>query len=69
MDKSLDMADAVRPTKFTATIRLSDWAPTFLNYVRLIPGRDVVPLSYVYRNSNGLDSTPNVDAVLQVWLI
>ena len=62
-EKSSDMADAARPTKFPSTMRWDDWAPTFLNYLRLIPGRDGVPLNYVCRDSEEADPTPNIDFI------
>ena len=63
MDKSVDMAGAARQTKFTATMKWSDWAPTFQNNLRLIPNSDGVPLICVCRNSDGPDTTPNVNFV------
>ena len=57
------MADAARPNKFTASMRWDDWSPTFLNYLRLIPGRDGVPLSYVCKDSEAANPTPNIDFI------
>lgn len=63
MDKSSDVSDAAKPSKFTTKMRWSDWAPTFLNYLRTIPGRDGVPLSYVCRDSDQPDPTPHEDFI------
>eukprot|EP00978_Attheya_sp_CCMP212_P037579 scaffold178764_cov38-Attheya_sp.AAC.1 len=46
------MADAAKPTKLEDPMKWSDWYPTLKNYLRLIPGRDGVPLSYVVICSN-----------------
>ena len=43
------MADAAKPEKFEKETKWNDWAPTFLNYLRSIPGRDGVPLKYICR--------------------
>ena len=32
-----------------------DWKPTFLNYLRSIPGRDGIPLKYICREKDGAD--------------
>ena len=61
MDKSSDMSDAAKPPKFTTTMKWSDWSPTFINYLRTIPGRDGVPLSYVIRDKEESDPTPHED--------
>ena len=61
MDKSSDISDATKLTKFTTKMRWSDWAPTFLDYLRTIPGRDGVLLNYVCRDSEQLDPEPHVD--------
>jgi hypothetical protein len=58
--KSSNISDAAKPEKFTTT-KWADWAPTFLNYLRTIPGRDGVPLKYVCRMNDAEDPTPNAD--------
>ena len=64
---------AVRPRDFTKDIKWADWAPTFQNYLRAIPGRTGVPLSYVIRENDLPDPTPNLefldDYILQASLI
>ena len=37
------------PQQFTNDVQWEDWAPTFIDYLRTIPGSDGVPLSYVIR--------------------
>lgn len=55
------MAEAAKPTKFSSTTKWEDWEPTFLNYIRSIPGRDGVPLKYVCRMHYDPDPTPKSD--------
>ena len=39
------VSHAVKPRDFTKEIKWADWAPSFENYLRAIPGRIGVPLS------------------------
>ena len=55
------MAEAAKPEKFIESVKWEDWKPTFLNYIRAIPGRDGVPLKYICRDKDGADPTPNED--------
>ena len=48
-DKSKTLMDATAPEKLTDKTRWTDWYPSFVNYLRNIPGRMGVPLSYVIR--------------------
>eukprot|EP00978_Attheya_sp_CCMP212_P009263 scaffold21879_cov34-Attheya_sp.AAC.2 len=57
------MADAAKPTKFKGTVKWSDWYPTLKNYLRLIPGRDGVPLSYVIHPNNQADAVIHADFI------
>ncbi len=50
-----------KPEAFTADMRWEDWAPTFINFLRSIPGRDGVPLKYVIREQATPNPTPNTD--------
>jgi len=59
--KSSTLADAAKPTKFTIDTKWEDWCPTLLNYLRTIPGRDGVPLSYICHDNEVPDPTPNPD--------
>ena len=58
---SKTLAEAAKPEKFKETVKWEDWKPTFLNYIRAIPGRDGVPLKYICRNKDEADLTPNND--------
>ena len=48
---------------FTNEVKWNDWAPSFRNYLRTIPGRDGVPLSYITRISDAPDPTPHPDFI------
>ena len=49
IEKSRTLIDTAKPNKFKDTYKWEDWCPTFLNFLRSIPGRNGVPLSYVCR--------------------
>ena len=53
--KSVSMTATAMPAPFTPSMKWSDWVPTFLNFLRTIPGRDGVPLDYICRS----DVLPN----------
>ena len=53
------LVDAAKPGKFTIQIKWDDRIPTFLIYLRAIPGRDKVPLKYNYRENNIPNLAPN----------
>ena len=61
--KSATLTDAAKPVMFTNEVKWNDWAPSFRNYLRTIPGRDGVPLSYITRVSDGINPTPNPDFI------
>lgn len=61
IEKSRDLVNAAEPEKFKSTMKWSDWKPTFINYLRLIPGRDGIPLSYICRENDDPDPTPQPD--------
>ena len=50
VDKSPKMIETTKPIRFTEKLRWDDWVPTFINFLRSIPGRQGVPLCYVIRN-------------------
>ena len=52
---------AANPNDFDNNVKWDDWYPTFANCIRLIPGRDGVPLSYVIRDNAEPDPTPQED--------
>jgi hypothetical protein len=58
---SSTLADAAKPEKFTSETKWADWVPTFLNYLRSMPGRDGVPLKYVCRENDAPDPTLHAD--------
>ena len=58
---SKTLSEASKPKTFTNQTKWQDWVPTFLNYLRTIPGRDGVPLKYVCREQDCPDPRPNAD--------
>ena len=59
ISKSDTISKAAKPVRITKQVKWEDWVPTFINYVRAIPGRDGVPLKYIIRENNLPDLTPN----------
>lgn len=57
-DQAEMRSKAARPKTFTTETKWEDWATTFRGYLRQIPGRNGVPLSYVIRNPYEADATP-----------
>ena len=49
------MSDTAKLEKFTAKVKWEDWAPSFLNFLRVIPGLDGVPLNYIWRDNEVAD--------------
>ena len=47
--KSSTITDTAKPPQFTSTTKWVDWYPTFINFLRAIPGRTGIPLSYICR--------------------
>lgn len=58
-DRSKMISDSAKPSAFTNDTKWDEWSPTFSNYLRSIPGRNGVPLSYIIRVSEAPDATPN----------
>ena len=58
LEKSDTLASAAKPKQFTDKDKWDEWEPTFINYLRSIPGRDGVPLKYVCRENDAPDPTP-----------
>ena len=52
---SKTLSEAARPEKFKESTKWEDWKPTFLNYLRSIPGRDGIPLKYICREKDEAD--------------
>ena len=59
VSKSENLSKAAEPEKLKITTEWNDWKPTFENYLRLIPGRDGTPLSYIIRTNDQPDPTPH----------
>jgi hypothetical protein len=55
------IVSTAKPEKLTKDIKWQDWAPSFINFLRAIPGRNGVPLKYVIRDSEKADDTPHED--------
>ena len=55
------LSEAAKPEKFKESTKWEDWKPTFLNYIRTMPGRDGVPLKYICRENDEPDDTPHDD--------
>ena len=49
------------PDTFDKDTDWRDWSPTVINYFRMIAGSEGVPLSYILRENDGPDPTPNPD--------
>ena len=47
--KSKMITETAKPEKFTDKIKWIEWYPTFINLLRAIPGKNRIPLSYIYR--------------------
>lgn len=59
MERSKTISDSAKPTLFKKDTKWEEWQPTFVNYLRTISGRNGVPLSYVIRDNEDPDPTPN----------
>ena len=55
------LSSAAKPQQLTKDTQWEDWAPSFLNYLRCIPGRHGVPLLYITRENESPDPTPRAD--------
>ncbi|KAI2498346.1 hypothetical protein MHU86_16157 [Fragilaria crotonensis] len=64
------LAEAAKPEKFKDATKWEDWKPTFLNYLRSIPGRNGIPLKYICREADAPDLTAaNADfpTIMSPW--
>ena len=50
VEKAKTLSDVAKPDTFSDKTNWMDWKPTFMNYLKHIPGRRDVPLSYVIRS-------------------
>ena len=58
VEKAKTLSDIAKPDTFSDKTKWLDWKPTFTNYLKHIPGRSGVPLSYVIRPT-GYIPTPD----------
>ncbi len=59
---SKTLSEAAKPDKFQESVKWwEDWKPSFLNYLRAIPGRDGIPLKYICREQDEPDMTLHED--------
>ena len=49
VERAKTLSDTTKPDNFSEKTKWLDWKPTFTNYLKHIPGRSGVPLSYVIR--------------------
>lgn len=64
IEKTKTISDAAKPTKFKENGKWDDWYPTFINFLRAIPGRNGVPLSYVCREfDEPAPNDPDIDFI------
>ncbi len=62
LNDSKTLSEAAKPDKFRESTEWENWKPTFINYLRSIPGRDGIPLKYVCRDNDEADgATMNED--------
>ena len=59
--KSTTLTDTAKPTAFKSDQKWTDWQPVFRNFLRSIPGRNGIPLSYVIRDNDNAIIDPNVN--------
>lgn len=61
LERFKDLTEASRPKKLKSGSIWNDWKPMFINFLRMLPGRDRVPLSYVICKNDLPDNLPNID--------
>lgn len=61
------MSQQALPQDFTNDVQWEDWNPTFVNYLRTMPGRDGVPLQYVVRMNDAAVPTVHED-FLEIYI-
>ena len=61
--KASTMSNTVKPENFTAKVKWKDWAPSFLNFLHVIPRRDGVPLKYICRDNEVADPIAHTDFI------
>jgi hypothetical protein len=65
---SKTLSEAAKPDNFKECTKWEDWKPTFLNYLRSIPGRDGIPLKYICRDNDEADATAGNDDFLDDYV-
>ena len=55
------LSEQAKPEKFTKESKWTDFRSSLINYLRLIPGRDGVPLSYIVSVNDNSDPKKNQD--------
>jgi hypothetical protein len=68
IDDSKTLSEAAKPDKFKESTKWEDWKPTFMNYLRSIPGRDGIPLKYVCRENDAPDQLAANDDFLDDYV-
>ena len=64
VDKTKTISEAAKPIKFKENMKWEDWYPTFINFLRSIPGRNGVPLSYICREYDRPEpNNPNINFI------
>ena len=51
-EKSKRVSETAKPPAFTETTKWSGWCPVFINFLKCLPGRHGVPLTYVVRDND-----------------
>lgn len=54
-ERSKTISDSAKPSSFTKDAKWEEWQPVFVNYLRTLPGRNGVPLSYIVRDNDDPD--------------
>mmetsp|Transcript_8019 Transcript_8019/g.11451 ORF Transcript_8019/g.11451 Transcript_8019/m.11451 type:complete len:125 (-) Transcript_8019:2411-2785(-) len=61
------IVNQAKPKPFTSKIQWNDWVPTLVHYLKLIPGRSKIPLSYIVCPMDAPDPT-FVGPILDVYV-
>ena len=62
------LATQAKPKSFKADIQWADWEPTFVKYLKLIPGHTRIPLAYIVRRQAVPPPAPIVGPVLETYI-
>ena len=62
IDKKDTVSENAKPQKFTEKVKWEEWKPTFINFLRSLPGRHGIPLAYICRDNEApiVDSGANM---------